>query len=116
MTPKIAPEDYVLKFGKYKNMRAVDVAEIYTVDGEGNDKPVGLVYLEWLCSQDWFKHTDILEQAICNARNAMSDEADSEPEPEPQPKKKKEKKDKELKKGTVKIAVDEECKTLNFEK
>ena len=46
----------------------------------------------------------------------MSEEADSEPEPEPQPKKKKEKKDKELKKGTVKIAVDEESKTLDFEK
>ena len=41
-------------------MRAVDVAEIYTVDKDGNDKPVGLMYLEWLRLQDWFKHADIL--------------------------------------------------------
>ena len=107
MNTNIKPEEYVLKFGKYKNMRAVDVAEIYVVDPKTQeDKPVGLLYLEWLCKQDWFKHKDIVEQVIQNAKGCMSD-ADAEMSPEEQPKKKEQKK-----KGTVKITTNE---TLDFQ-
>ena len=45
---KLTPEKYVMVFGKYKNMRAVDVAEIYNVDTNGEDKPVGLLYIKFL--------------------------------------------------------------------
>ena len=92
MTTKIAPDQYVLKFGKYKDMKAVDVAEIYKVNKDGEDVPVGLNYMIWLCEQDWFKHADILQQIIENAKSNMSEEADSEPEPQPEPKKKKDSK------------------------
>ena len=60
----ISPEKYILAFGKYKNMRAVDVAQISVVDKAGNDKPTGLLYLEWLCEQEWFKHKDIVFEVI----------------------------------------------------
>ena len=62
MTETISPENYVMPFGKYKQMRAIDVADIYQVDKDGNDKPVGLMYLQWLVDQDWFKHKDILKK------------------------------------------------------
>ena len=90
MPVKIAPEDYVFRFGRYNEMRAVDVAEIYKVDKDGEDVPVGLKYLIFLVEKcDWFRDTDIIKQVMGNAGNAMSEEADSEPEPEPQPKRKK---------------------------
>ena len=100
-------EDYILRFGKYKNYRAIDVAQIYVVDKDGNDKPVGLMYLSWVCKQDWFKHKDIVEQVIQNAKGCMSD-ADAEMSPEEKQKKKESKK----KKGTVQIEINE---TLDFQ-
>ena len=84
-------EDYVLQFGKYKSMRAVDVAELYIVDKNGNDQPVGLKYLEWLSGQSWFRDTDIVKQIIDNAKNCMSDQKEESPkkkkDPKPAPKK-----------------------------
>ena len=97
MTSKITPETYVLKFGKYKNMRAVDVAQIYEVDKDGNYVGKGLKYLSWLCDQDWFKHKDIVEKII---KSHNSVDADAKPEQEPK------KKDK-IKKGTVRITTNE---------
>ena len=111
MTSKITPQEYVLRFGKYKNQRACDVAEIYTVDADGNDKPVGLMYLEWLCEQDWFKHANILQQIIENAKSNMSEEADSEPEPQPEPKKKKDSK----KTAKVTINAPDVSKVIDFQ-
>ena len=96
---------YVLPFGKYKSMYACDVALLTTVDKNGNDKNVGLSYLQWLChpNQSWFRDTEIIKKIIEDAKTNMP-EADEEPEPEP-PKKK------EPKKKSINI---EHNKTLNF--
>ena len=32
MINSIKPEDYIFKFGKYINMRAIDIAELYKVN------------------------------------------------------------------------------------
>ena len=60
----LKPESFILPFGKYKSMRAIDVVNITQVDKNGDDKPVGLLYLKWLVSQDWFRNTDIIKQII----------------------------------------------------
>ena len=91
----LTPESYVLKFGKYKGYKAVDVAELITVDKNGKDKPTGLIYLEWLCEQEWFKHKDIVLEVVRKAQGKS--EAD-------EPKKKK---DAKQKKGTVTISTNE---------
>ena len=94
----------------YKNYRAIDVAQIYVVDKDGNDKPVGLMYLSWLCKQDWFKHKDIIEKVIANAEQQGITSEEEEEEPQ---QKKKDKKPK--KKSTVKISTDVDSKTLEFQ-
>ena len=114
MPSKIAPEHYVFKFGRYNGFKAVDVAEMYKVNPKtGAEEAVGLKYLHFLVEKcEWFRDTEIIKKVIEMAEANMSD-ADSEPEkPKEEPKKKKEKKEK----TTVKIARDEESKTLNFEK
>ena len=78
-TQYLTPENYVLRLGKYKNMRAVDVAEIYEVDKNGDDQPKGLQYLQWLIQQDWFRHKDIIEHIIKNAVDCISGDG-KEPE------------------------------------
>lgn len=117
----LTPENYVMKFGKYKNMRAVDIADIYEVDKNGDDKPVGILYLKFLVEKcDWFKHKDIIEQIIKNAIDCMSgsgqspetlegrcpSSGDDEKEPEPTPKETKQKKDKKPKKEAQKVVSD----------
>ena len=106
MSEIISPENYVLKFGKYKNMRAIDVSELYQVDKDGNDKPVGLLYLKWLVSCDWFKHKETIQKIIELAESTMSDPEDAKPEQEQEavkPKKeKKEKKEPEQKEKKTK--------------
>ena len=80
--------NYVLKFGKYKDHRAVDVAEMYKVNPKtGQDDALGLKYLCWVVKQDWFKHKYIIEEIIKQAEECISEEELSEEEPE---KKKKE--------------------------
>ena len=50
MINSIKPEDYIFKFGKYINMRAIDIAELYKVNPKtGKDEPVGLQYMKFLC-------------------------------------------------------------------
>ena len=95
MPSSITPESYVLKFGKYKGYKAVDVSVLITVDKNGNDKHTGLIYLEWLCEQEWFKHKDIVLEVVRKAQGKS--EAD-------EPKKKK---DAKQKKGTVTISTNE---------
>ena len=96
MPSSITPESYVLKFGKYKGYKAVDVAALITVDKNGNDKPTGLLYLTWLVEKaDRFKHKDIIEEVIRKAQGQS--EAD-------EPKKKK---DAKQKKGTVSVSTNE---------
>ena len=75
MINSIKPEDYIFKFGKYINMRAIDIAELYKVNPKtGKDEPVGLQYMKFLCEKcDWFKHKDIIEQIIKLAEDNMSD-------------------------------------------
>ena len=94
MSEIISPENYVLKFGKYKNMRAIDVSEIYQVDKNGDDKPVGLQYLQWLVKCDWFKHKDIIDQIIKTAESCISDVEEEVEEVKKEEKPKSEKKDK----------------------
>ena len=98
MSQIISPENYVLKLGKYKNMRAIDVSEIYQVDKNGDDKPVGLQYLQWLIKQDWFKHKDIIEQIIKTAESGISDVEEKVEEVKKEEKQKKDKKEKKDKK------------------
>jgi|GEM_PF-4561590 len=96
-----SPENYVMPFGKYRQMRAIDVSEIYQVDKDGNDKPVGLMYLQWLVKQDWFKHKEIIQQIIETAEQYISDPEETKPEEEKKPKKeKKDPKQKEKPKKT----------------
>ena len=74
--------------------------------------PVGLNYMIWLCEKcDWFKHADILQQIIENAKSNMSEEADSEPEPKPEPKKKKDSK----KSVKVTINASDVSKVIDFQ-
>ncbi len=113
MPSKIAPENYVFKFGKFRDMKATDILKLSKVDKDGNDVAVGKKYLEWVCTQEWFKHADIIKHVIAKYNDCITDEHESEPEvPKLEPKKKKEK-SKEPK--TVKIDRDEESKTLNFQ-
>ena len=50
MINSIKPEDYIFKFGKHINMRAIDICDIYKVNPKtGKDDPVGLHYLKFLC-------------------------------------------------------------------
>ena len=58
------PSTYILKFGKYKNTLAVDVADIQTVNKKGEYENTGLKYLQFLCKQDWFKQVDIVQTII----------------------------------------------------
>ena len=107
----IAPEKYIMPFGKYKGMYAADVAQIYVVDKDGNDKATGLMYLEWICKQDWFKHKEIIEKVISNAEQ-QGNVSEEEQEEEPAQKKKDKKSNK---KSTVKISTDVDSKTLEFQ-
>ena len=68
MTFQITSDSYVFHFGKYKGYKAVDVAALITVDKNGKDKPNGLIYLEWLCEQEWFKHKDIVLEVVRKAQ------------------------------------------------
>ena len=98
--------NYVLRFGKYKDHRAVDVAEIYKVNPKtGQDEPVGLKYLKFLCDQDWFRHKDIIEHIIKKAEECMS-EIEEEPKEEPKKKEPKTKKEQNPKKTIVKVSND----------
>ena len=95
MTFQITSDSYVFQFGKFKGYKAVDVAALITVDKNGKDKPTGLIYLEWLCEQEWFTHKDIVLEVVRKAQGKS--EAD-------EPKKKK---DAKQKKGTVTISTNE---------
>ena len=87
---KISPDQYVFRFGKYRNMKAVDIADIYEVDKNGNDKPVGLMYLKFLVEKcEWFRHSEIIEQVIKNAIDCMSGDEGKEQEKTKEVKQKK---------------------------
>ena len=82
MTSNITPDQYIFKFGKYNKMRAVDVAQIYEVDKDGNDIPKGFQYLKFLVEKcDWFRHKDIIEQIINKYDNELNVD-DNEPKKE----------------------------------
>ena len=95
MTFQITSDSYVFQFGKFKGYKAVDVAALITVDKNGKDKHIGLLHLEWLYEQEWFKHKDIIEEVIRKAQGQS--EAD-------EPKKKK---DAKQKNGTVSVSTNE---------
>ena len=60
----LTKDNYVMKFGKYKNMLIKDVAKITTIDKNGETKKVGLQYLQWITGQEWFKHQNIVKELI----------------------------------------------------
>ena len=64
MTEALTKDNYVMKFGKYKNMLIKDVAKITTIDKNGKTKKDGLQYLQWLIGQEWFKHQTILKELL----------------------------------------------------
>jgi hypothetical protein len=101
---KISPEKYILPLGKYKGMYATDVVKIVVVDKKGNDKMDGLLYLEWLIQQHWFRDSEIIKKVIDNAKGKKP-----ETEEESVPKKKK-----EPKKQTVQISSNIVDKTIEF--
>ena len=57
-------ESYVFKFGKFKGMKAKDIAHIITLDKFGKEKPSGLEYLKFITTMEWFKHKEIIEDVI----------------------------------------------------
>ena len=61
---KIDLSTYVLKFGKYINMLAVDVVGIQTVNKKWDYANTGLTYLQWLVDQQWLSHVDIKKSII----------------------------------------------------
>ena len=92
-------ENYIIPFGKYKSMKLVDVIKIKCVDKNGEDKQTGLLYLQWLVTQDWFRHKDIVNDVLSKCNNTIKEE----------PKKEK------VKKTTSKKVVIENKKELDFE-
>ena len=60
----IDPSTYVMKIGKYKNMLAVDVVDLQTVNKKGETENSGLEYLEFICKQHWFRHRSIVQSII----------------------------------------------------
>ena len=113
MQDYLKPENYVLRFGKYNKLRAVDVLHITEVDKNGEDKPAGLLYLKWLVEKaDWFKHKEIIQQIL---KDASVEDVDTETkeivEEIKKPKIKKEskpteKEPKKAKEGTVQISTE----------
>ena len=107
----LKPESFILPFGKYKSMRAIDVVNITQVDKNGDDKPVGLLYLKWLVSQDWFRNTDIIEQIIKDVEDVDTETKEitqeiNKPKIKKSEAKPTEKKTKKVKEGTVKISTE----------
>ena len=90
---QIDPSCYILKFGKYKNMLAVDVADIQLVNKKGQYESTGLKYMQWRVDQDWFKQADIVKSIIIDYLDEqhvdMGDIEQKEPEPPKKTKKKK---------------------------
>ena len=86
----IDPSTYVMKFGKYKNMLALDVVELQTVNRKGETENSGLEYLEFICKQDWFRHTSIVQSIIADSLEEqnvdMGDIEQKEDEPPKEPK------------------------------
>ena len=64
MFSNIDPSCFVLKFGKYKNMLAIDVVDLQTVNKNGETVNTGLAYLQILVKQDWFRQTSIVQFII----------------------------------------------------
>ena len=64
MTDFLKPEKYTMPFGKYKGMYAKDIVKITQVDKNGKDQKIGMKYLKWIVTQDWFRNTDIIKQII----------------------------------------------------
>lgn len=61
---KITPESYTFKFGKYKNMRAVDVLKIKTIDKKDQEVNSGELYMRWLLTCEWFGNKDIISAVL----------------------------------------------------
>ena len=65
---KITSDSYIMKFGKYSGMKATDIAQLTTVKQnrkkEEYTEQTGLKYLKFICSTDWFKHTNIIQEII----------------------------------------------------
>ena len=58
-------ETYVLRFGKYKNLLAKDIAKITEVNKYGKKVPAGLNYLKFLVEKaEWFRHREIIEEIM----------------------------------------------------
>ena len=55
MEDYLKPENYVLRFGKYNKLKAMDVLNITEIDKNGKVKQAGYIYLKWLVEKaDWF--------------------------------------------------------------
>ena len=100
----LTPENYVMKLGKYKGMKAVDIVNIRMTDKNGKERKEGLRYLKWLIQQDWFKHTSIIEQIISKVDDDEQ-EGDDEKEIKPKPIEKKKKKEPKEPKASKNISI-----------
>ena len=63
-TSNIDNSCYTMRFGKFKGMKAKDIAHIITLDKFGKKKPSGLEYLKFITTMEWFKHKEIIEDVI----------------------------------------------------
>ncbi len=79
----LTPDNYIFKFGKFINKRAVDVLKIKKVNPKtGKMENEGYLYMKWLVDKtDWFKHKQIIEEILDKYENEMTDD-DTETEEE----------------------------------
>ena len=47
-------ESYFMRFGKFKGMKAKDIAHKITLDKFGEEKATGLEYLKFITTMEWF--------------------------------------------------------------
>jgi hypothetical protein len=113
----LTPENYIMKFGKYCGMKAIDVANIRITDKNGKERREGLRYLKWVCQKDWFKHTSIIEQIISGVdddEQQGDDEKEIKPKPIEKKKKKEPKEPKATKNVQIKLKPTDESNILDF--
>ena len=107
-------DSYVLKFGKFKNFKALDIAKIKTVDKNNEEKPTGLLYLQWLVTQEWFKHKDTIQEILNKEGVQVIEVIPVEEKSEKVEKVIRKKKDTKEKETNL-VKINQVSKTLNFD-
>ena len=67
MNSDLTPDTYVIPFGKYKNMKFSDVADIVIIDPKtGEDRFIGLEYLRKFITYNWIskEYRDVARRVV----------------------------------------------------